>query len=96
MAALAGAGGLGAIGGAQAVPGDQSANQQTDQMRINKSDRTRSLPSVAEILKAIGGGSSRHLLRPRLKNGPGWSNRHVKRMALKKRNKARFRAANRG
>lgn len=28
--------------------------------------------------------------------GPGWSNRHVQRMALKKRNQARHRAACRG
>jgi hypothetical protein len=30
------------------------------------------------------------------KRGPGWSNRHVKRMAAKKRNQARNRSAHRG
>ena len=76
-------------------PFDRAGQAEAERNAGQKSPAKNSR-SFASLMQAIGTGYGSGSRGSQRRAGPGWSNRHVKRMAVKARNVKRHRANNRG
>ncbi|ABE45675.1 hypothetical protein [Polaromonas sp. JS666] len=88
MAAIAGAG----LGSHVVLAGDAPGLSQSTQRAINKSTQNPDKQAANKMRAMLGGGVGSWSSRQR-RAGYGWTNRHAQRVALKKRNVKRHRAA---
>lgn len=91
-------GALGALSMAQSVLRPQTVEQRVDASRTASAEVQKGtvVQNVQPEKRAVfGSGVARGRSGPR-HPGPGWSNRHVQRMARKRRNVLRNRKAHRG
>lgn len=91
MALMAAAGGMTAQVSSASEPG---ANRHESRAQNQPAERNTApgMPSLASPFRAGIGSGSRGSER---RSGPGWTNAHAKRVALKARNVRRHRASNR-
>jgi len=95
IAAMAAVAGLGTSPQSQTPSGSPTASSTSGSAKQPAKPSTSQAAQRAD-LGILSGGRSPHTRRSGYPNGPGWSNRHVQRMARKRRNQQRHRKACRG
>jgi len=93
--ALAGLGGLGAISIPSAAFSEAPGISQASQQTINKNTHNPNKPSSNKLAAMLGSGIGSWGGRAR-RAAFGWTNRHARRVAAKKRNLVKHRARSKG